>query len=529
MGFDLQLIGGICFGGALFALLLSSVSVRLSAILQQKGYKGADFLRWYLKKGNIQRKRISLLTLCLVLLSALFALTFSFLGAAWTNLVSLAPVVGIFLLYLSAEKNYALKVPARRTPRFLRLTVAHFILLAACSVGAGFGLAALSFAIGSEYFSALRFVPLCLLVLLLPFTLTCADFIMTLYEKPHTNAFIKRAKRTIAESGCVKVGITGSFGKTSVKRFAEQILSAKFRVIATPASYNTPVGIAKCVNEGGLDCDVFLAEMGARHTGDIAELCGLAEPDFGVVTGVCCQHLETFGSVEAIRAEKLVLRARAKRGCVLGSSVADARGENDLCEGDDFAAEDVSLSPEGVSFTLRLKGEKFPVATKLLGRHAAQDVALAAALCSLLGMSGEEIAAEIPKLEPVEHRLRLLKGRAAVLDDSYNSNVEGARDAVETLKLFPGKHFVVTPGLVELGMLEEEENAALGASFVGCEVLLVGETLVLPVQKGYLGAGGDPAHIRIVPTLGAAQEILGRELGSGDAVLFLNDLPDCYL
>lgn len=87
----------------------------------------------------------------------------------------------------------------------------------------------------------------------------------------------------------------------------------------------------------------------------------------------------------------------------------------------------------------------------------------------------------------------------------------------------------MTPGLVELGMLEEKENYHLGEQLVGLDcVILVGETLISPVRKGYIDNGGDIKALKIVPTLQAAQEELKNILKDGDTVLFLNDLPDIY-
>ncbi|MDE7158121.1 MAG: UDP-N-acetylmuramoyl-tripeptide--D-alanyl-D-alanine ligase, partial [Clostridiales bacterium] len=326
----------------------------------------------------------------------------------------------------------------------------------------------------------------------------------------------------------IKVGITGSFAKTSVKHIAAAILSSKYRVIATPASYNTPIGIARTVNSEGADCDIFLAEMGARKEGDIKELCEMVRPDFGVITGVCPQHLETFGSLAAIQREKSVLARYAEKGCVLGASAVDlAEG---FSAGKDFEAEDVVCTENGTTFTLRLKEERVELQTKLLGKHSAEDIALAGALCYLLGMTVEEIKAGTERIRPIPHRLEKIDGNGVnVLDDSYNSNVEGAKDAVYTLRLFGGRKYVVTPGLVELGQIEEKENAALGELLAGLDgVILVGETLVLAVREGYLKAGGEEGHLRIVPTLEKAQQILAEELQAGDSVLFLNDLPDIY-
>ena len=522
----------ICFviaGGAWAGMAYSLCSQRLAAILQQLGYSGGAFLKWYYRSRNIERKKASILALAVALLTALFSVCFSFLGARNANLVSALPFLGIAFWFFAAERRHALKVPARATARYVRLWTAYAVLLFAFCIGAGFALTALSEAVHAEWYFLLRYVPFCLVPFFCPLLLCLANALMQVYEVPHANKFIKKAAAALAASPCVKVGITGSFGKTSVKQIAACLLAHGRRVIATPASYNTPVGIAKAVNEGGLACDIFLAEMGARRTGDIAALCDMVRPDIGVVTGVTCQHLETFGSLENIRAEKGVLASRTER-CVLGRGAAGMKDAGALVMGRDFDAEDVELSLDGTSFTLRLPDGKVRLRVPLLGRHAADDVALAAALCSLLGMSKEEIAEAAAGLVPVPHRLERRDANGLIiLDDAYNCNAEGARNAVEILRLAPGKKAVVTPGIVELGQLEEEVNGALGASLAGLDlVLLVGETLVLDVRNGYLAAGGDPSKVRIVPTLEAAKTVLAEELGAGGCVLFLNDLPDRY-
>ena len=82
---------------------------------------------------------------------------------------------------------------------------------------------------------------------------------------------------------------------------------------------------------------------------------------------------------------------------------------------------------------------------------------------------------------------------------------------------------------MELGILEEDANFALGEKLAGLDaVILVGATLVLAVKRGYLAAGGDAEKLTVVPDLAAAQKYLSEKLCKGDAVLFLNDLPDIY-
>jgi len=413
------------------------------------------------------------------------------------------------------------------TRRAMLPLIVFSLLFMAFSCGLCFACMAVDLAIGNEWYSLFRFVWFALLPLLAPFVLAAAGVLVRVYETPRNRRIVKNAAKKLAESPCRKVGITGSFGKTSVKNFALAMLSRKYRVIATPASYNTPLGIARTVNEQGVDCDIFLAEMGARRTGDIKELCKIVNPSVGLVTGVTCQHLETFRSLEAIRAEKRELALFAKC-CVLGKTAVDFC-ETASKEGQDFAAEEIVLSEEGVAFTLCLGEKRLPVKLSLYGRQTAQNVALAAALCLELGMSAEEIAEAVADIRPVPHRLEKREGNGLhILDDSYNSNFEGAKNAVEALRAFSGKKCVITPGLVELGDLEEEKNAELGELFAGLDlVILVGETRVLPVRRGYLQAGGEEERLVIVPALDEAVAKLA-SLSAGDCVLFLNDLPDKY-
>ena len=147
-------------------------------------------------------------------------------------------------------------------------------------------------------------------------------------------------------------------------------------------------------------------------------------------------------------------------------------------------------------------------------------------------MSVEEIASGIEKLEPVPHRLQLLKsGGAYILDDGYNANIVGAKEAIDALCRFEGGKCVVTPGIVECGVLEQKINGELGELIAKAgldKTVLVGETLVGAVKAGYLQAGGDESKLLIVKTLEKAKEVLAQWLQAGDCVLFLNDLPDVY-
>ncbi len=515
---------------AVFAVLLCACSYKCVGILQSCGYGGAKFFAWCRKKRNLAFTRHSLLALLCVFSYSVISLCFSFAGE-WSAVIGFSAYIIFFALYIWADNKVALKSPASPTPRFKRLYVVLFLCTATFVY---FAVTLLNFAAavwGNTVFYVLRYFalsvfPLCIIPLIL-----LANAVAKIYEVPHNRSFVKKASKKLANSNLKIIGITGSYGKTSTKIILSHLLSQKFRVLSTPRSHNTPLGLALSVNSAELEnYDIFIAEMGARNVGDIAELCEFCPPDYSVITGICPQHLESFKTVENIVKAKGEILTATKVKAVIAEDCFELFESYGVDKIKQNCLSEVECSAEGCSFTLTLGGERVRTHTKLLGRHAAQNIALAAEVAYSLGMTPGEIASAIKDLEFIEHRLQLIKaGGVNILDDGYNSNVKGAAAALEVLKSFNGRKIAVTPGLVELGVLEESENALLGAELVGFDlVILVGDTLVQPVKEGYLSAGGDGAKLILKPTLAAAQEELKGYLADGDTVLFLNDLPDIY-
>lgn len=535
--FSLVNILTACIFSLSVACMYLACSQKATAAIQQSGYSGKKFLKWYFRKDNLLKTRYGLTFLLIVFSSALLGLCFIPLGKEWAYVVSCVPFYLFSIIFVFADGKYALKVPYTRTNRLLRLKVAYFLVIAIFNYIIVTLLNVAAYYIDIDLVFAVRLFPAALTVPLLPFLLALAGAICSPFERAHSGRLIKRAAKTIAASGAVKIAVTGSYGKTSVKNILSTILSEKYVVAATPKSYNTPVGIAKFVNGGGLNgAQVFIAEMGARHKGDIKELCSLVEPDYSVLTGIAPQHIESFGTIEEITAEKSVALRLAKKGLVAPEAFDGAEAvklspaEKKAIVGKDVVLSVKKESTAGVSFTVEGLGGKISAKTKLLSAHSAYNIALAYAVAKMLGLSDEEILRGIAKIDYVPHRLQPIKANGVtVLDDSYNSNVVGAKDAIAALKLFGGRRAVVTPGLVEMGILEKKENALLGAELVGLDkVILVGETLVKTVMEGYLSAGGAKENITVVPTLTAAKALLEEYLKDGDTVLFLNDLPDVY-
>ena len=197
--------------------------------------------------------------------------------------------------------------------------------------------------------------------------------------------FFERARKKLeSRPDLIKIGITGSYGKTSTKFVLRDILSQKYRVLATPASFNTPMGLSRVINEQLKgEHQIFIAEMGARHVGDIKELCELVHPKYGLLTSVGPQHLETFGSIENIAGTKYeLIEALPKDGIAFFSS--DGSYVDRLfakCEREKYRvgfnpdrqpymlATDIEVSPQGSRFTLKCAdGESLRCRTRLLGQ-----------------------------------------------------------------------------------------------------------------------------------------------------------------
>lgn len=346
------------------------------------------------------------------------------------------------------------------------------------------------------------------------------------------------------------IGITGSYGKTSTKYFLKTILSEKFNTLMTPESYNTPMGITRVIREQLTeDHEVFVCEMGARNVGDILELTELTHPTIGILTSVGPQHLETFKNIETIkRTKNELIEALPENGTAIFN------GDNAICRelaaatpvetlvysiSEDFQdtavrATDIATTEKGLRFTVKTReGFSFECQTGLLGKHNVSNILGSICAALKLGLTAEEIQSGIAKIKPVPHRLELMPttNGVIVIDDAFNSNPTGAREAMETIRdLGTGKKIVITPGMVELGAVEAEENRKLGRIMADCcdYAILIGLKRSKPIEEGLLEGDFPKDRIFVVATLNEATARLGQLVKAGDVVLFENDLPDNY-
>ncbi|MBQ8161274.1 MAG: UDP-N-acetylmuramoyl-tripeptide--D-alanyl-D-alanine ligase [Clostridia bacterium] len=391
-------------------------------------------------------------------------------------------------------------------------------------------------------------------VLLMPLCFAVCCLCALPVEKTINRLYFRDAQKCLKErEDIIRIGITGSYGKTSVKFILGTLLSEKYQTLVTPSSFNTPMGLTKVIRTQLHPAhQVFVAEMGARHVGDIRELCELVHPTIGILTSVGPQHLETFHTLERIRDTKYeLMEAIPQNGaCYFADDGDIVRGLYQKTEKQKTLtglernadtklwAEDIETGSFGSRFTLCRKQdsgnagiERIPCETKMLGEHNIQNILLASAVALDLGLSMKQLQRGIARLRSVEHRLQLVdRGGIHVIDDAFNSNPQGAKLAMKVLSQFPQKRIVVTPGMVELGAKEEEENRKLGAVMAECcdAAILVGKKHTQPIHEGLTGAGFPEHEIYVVDSLQEATGLLGTMTKPGDTVLFENDLPDNY-
>ncbi|MGN0819783.1 MAG: Mur ligase family protein [Christensenellaceae bacterium] len=527
----------------IFALVQILYLPKFLQILQQNGYKSADYLDWLRQKGNIFRSRLLMCCLLSFLATCLFQAAVYLLKNTVVCCLGFIFFAFFTMLFVVAERKMKKRQKLVVTNRVKRLVACNFVLNTLCNFIFVILINVVFFAIFKDnIFTSLRLSLACLFVFFTPYILAISNVII----KPCEKLLYKRHKK-IAEQklrslkNVKKIAVTGSYGKTSIKNVLNTILSEKYKVYATPKSYNTPMGIALAVKEIDDSYDVFIVEMGAKHKGDVKELCLMVEPDYGIVGGICGQHLKTFKTLENVKATKSELIQYLKGDIVVldcdnavTASLRNIQGKTILSAGFnenfDCYATDLVLTDEGTAFTLCIGGEKRAAYTKLLGKHNVLNIVIASLMSYKLGLSVGEIINGISKIERIEHRLSVTKSNGVtVIDDSYNSNPVGARCAIETVKAFGGRKIILTPGLVELGFKESEENVAFGSAIAECfdKAILVGSNAVA-IEQGMLRSGFNYDDIFIAKTFEEAKTHLHEIVKQGDVVLFENDLPDKF-
>ena len=446
---------------------ISIISTRSLHMLQQNRYnRGYRYIKWILK--NYKDNFLNLNLLFFIFLLTIFNDTLNGLSPY------LFIIICLFLTYvfISNRRKEVAKLPLKYTARIERLIITNSLIYLIPII-----IICITY---DEEYQSIYYLILGILSFINYFILILANFINRPVERLVGLHFEKQAKNKLASMTNMEViGITGSYGKTSTKNIVYDILSAKYNVYKTPQNYNTPFGLMITINNY-LDKynDYFIAEMGACKSGEIKELCDLVKPKYGILTRIGLAHLETFGSEEAIQHTKFELIESLPSDGIGILNGDDEKQLNYHLKNDcqiiwigidnhkvDCYAKDLELTYKGTKFNVKFKDDKkeYEFNTKLLGRNNIYNILGGIALGKALGMKISDLQKAVKMIAPIEHRLSMSKYYDInLIDDAYNSNPMGCKMALEVLSMMPGKHIIVTPGMIEVGPKEEEVNREFG-------------------------------------------------------------------
>lgn len=400
-------------------------------------------------------------------------------------------------------------------------------------------------------------------------------------EKIIKNHYLKKTKLKLRSmKKLIKIGITGSYGKTSTKEILTTILSEHYYTLSTPKSYNTPMGISKVVlEELNSKHEAFVCEMGAKKVGEIKELCDLVDVNYGIVTAVGRQHTSTFGSMKNIyRTKKELPDYLTGKACIfnltnkyvynmykkyVGEKIGvfyiknhdlhntgglvkkriKIRTKCGVCDNiyhlltfpknKCVYAKGISYDENGCKFKIYYGNEYIcNASTILIGIHNIINILLSVAMAKMLGVSNNNIEVGIKKLQPIKARLEKFVGEsgAIILNNGYNSNIDSLDYSLKTVRLFNKPNIlVVTPGVIEsrdMYLSNKIFGEKIGA--VATEVIIVKKLNKDAIYSGLITSGFDSSKIYFASSFNECKTVLNR-LGRDYIVLIENDLPDNYI
>ncbi|QQS22140.1 UDP-N-acetylmuramoyl-tripeptide--D-alanyl-D-alanine ligase [Candidatus Saccharibacteria bacterium] len=296
--------------------------------------------------------------------------------------------------------------------------------------------------------------------------------------------------------------VAGSVGKTSTKRAIADLLSKRYRIrmhegnhntdmsaplailgINYPANPKSPFAWAKVFRAARrrihqpTDVDVIVQELGTDHPGEIAAFGRYLKPDLACITAVAPEHMEFFGTIEAVAQEEMAVAAYAKyvlinRDDVEGRFADFETNPNFSTYGTSGAAEyrfeqqEFSTDSGYTGNILAVDHEPFAATIKVVGEHSLRSVIGAVAVGMIMGLTQQDIIDGLSLIRPVPGRMNLLRGigGTTIIDDTYNSSPAAAAAALQTLYSFTdaGQRIAVLGDMRELGATSQSAHEALG-------------------------------------------------------------------
>ncbi len=511
----------------IFCLLMLSLPYIKNAMhmFQQNRYEFYRYTKWLFSFKNIH------FSVSIIFVLAMLVIGFFDFDYAKTIISIACLIFGIYLLYLDTKKEYI--KPLVFTQRVKRTMFVYLIL---------------ELVLINLLYYHLSYHIVAIVCVFMPYLSIYLAFVLMMpVEKAIKNHYINEARNILNDMSDLKtIGITGSFGKTSVKNIVHDIMNESFYTLMTPASYNTPMGITITVREYLKPIhEVFVCEMGADHVGEITYLMNFVKPKYGVVTSIGPQHLNTFHNIENIINEKMqAIELLPSDGVgilnVDNEYIANYKVKNNCrlikvaihnTKGADYVAKDIAYNKRGSSFVIEKDDKEYHYETILLGEHNVMNILIAVAIAHEMGVSMEKTVSAVRNVKQVEHRLEIKNINGyTFIDNAFNSNPVSSKHSLDVLKNMEGMRVIITPGLIDLGKDEFAYNKEFGKYMLNrCDVvLLVGPKQTEAIRLGLEEVGFNNNDVHTFDSVKEAFNYVYTNLPKNATVLLENDLPDAF-
>ncbi len=351
---------------------------------------------------------------------------------------------------------------------------------------------------------------------------------------------IKQAKNILKNHKAKKIAIMGSFGKTTLKELLAQSLAQSYEVKSTPGNKNVLISHARwiCQEIDGSE-EYIIFEFGEYRAGDIAKMAELVKPDYVIMTGYAPNHLDSYGSIDALKKDFLSIKKAVPSSHIFASKQAEDELKFGLPLSNIYSLNqalgrnlsNIKNSYEGISFDVTNKKNKIMLTSQLIGKHLAPVIAFVYAFSLLQDVDKDKLVKQLADTKPYDHRLSLTNINGAwIIDDTYNGNIEGIKAGLELLKDLPAsKKIYVTPGLVEQGSEKEVVHKKIAQMIIDAspnEVVLMKNSSTKIIKDELEGRYNNKLTI-IDDPLGYYKSLPYRAAG-GSLFLLQNDWTDNY-
>ncbi|MEA2042951.1 MAG: UDP-N-acetylmuramoyl-tripeptide--D-alanyl-D-alanine ligase [Bacteroidota bacterium] len=267
--------------------------------------------------------------------------------------------------------------------------------------------------------------------------------------------------------GIPVIAVTGTNGKTTTKELIFNVLRTKYQVSATQGNFNNHLGVPLSLLQFTDETEIGIIEMGANHVGEIAALCKIAKPDYGIITNIGKAHLEGFGSFEG------VIQAKTELYNYLKNKQIVINRENEILK---EHAHSKKIFSYGISPAANLFGElvssspylniqinkpkQFALSTQLTGKYNFENILAAAAFGFIFNVSAENIALAVQEYKPDNNRSQIIEYKSVkIIADAYNANPASMIPAINNM--FDSEYdtlYFILGDMLELGEYAQAEH-----------------------------------------------------------------------